>query len=348
MQAAASAQPKEQKNINRTMRKQNKGKSGKGIGWLFRLDKNPRKGLLSVEWVAMGYLLLTTVLVLLLYTKMENPTALLMGRARVVAMTAALWLVYRLVPCPLTRFARIGAQILLLAWWYPDTYELNRTFQNLDHIFAQIEQSWFGCQPALLFCQKVTSPIVSELFDFGYGAYYPMIALVMLYYFFWRYHEFERAAFILLASFFLFYVIFVFVPVVGPTFYYKAVGLKKIAAAVFPPMHDYFNRGSQGSRRAPHGSLSQLARGSVYGADVAALARAQPWVAVHAAACLRAAVLCHGLHTGSLPHRCHLRLHRRNALLLCFPAAVEELQVRLYGAYGAYGVYGHYGHYGPY
>ncbi len=223
------------------MRKQNKGKSGKGIGWLFRLDKNPHKGLLSVEWVAMGYLLLTTVLVLLLYTKMENPTALLMGRARVVAMTAALWLVYRLVPCPLTRFARIGAQILLLAWWYPDTYELNRTFQNLDHIFAQIEQSWFGCQPALLFCQKVTSPIVSELFDFGYGAYYPMIALVMLYYFFWRYHEFERAAFILLASFFLFYVIFVFVPVVGPTFYYKAVGLKKIAAAVFPPMHDYFN-----------------------------------------------------------------------------------------------------------
>ena len=223
------------------MRKQNKGKSGKGIGWLFRLDKNPRKGLLAVEWVAMGYLLLTTVLVLLLYTKMENPTALLMGRARVVAMTAALWLVYRLVPCPLTRFARIGAQILLLAWWYPDTYELNRTFQNLDHIFAQIEQSWFGCQPALLFCQKVTSPIVSELFDFGYGAYYPMIGLVTLYYFFWRYHEFERATFILLASFFLFYVIFVFVPVVGPTFYYKAVGLKKIAAAVFPPMHDYFN-----------------------------------------------------------------------------------------------------------
>ena len=111
MQAAASAQPKEQKNINRTMRKQNKGKSGKGIGWLFRLDKNPHKGLLSVEWVVMGYLLLTTVLVLLLYTKMENPTALLMGRARVVAMTAALWLVYRLVPCPLTRFARIGAQI---------------------------------------------------------------------------------------------------------------------------------------------------------------------------------------------------------------------------------------------
>ena len=241
MVAAPQAQPKEQKNINRTMRKQNKGKSGKGIGWLFRLDKNPRKGLLAVEWVAMGYLLLTTVLVLLLYTKMENPTALLMGRARVVAMTAALWLVYRLVPCPLTRFARIGAQILLLAWWYPDTYELNRTFQNLDHIFAQIEQSWFGCQPALLFCQKVTSPIVSELFDFGYGAYYPMIALVTLYYFFWRYHEFERAAFILLASFFPFYVIFVFVPVVGPTFYYKAVGLKKIAAAVFPPMHDYFN-----------------------------------------------------------------------------------------------------------
>ena len=51
-------------------------------------------------------------------------------------MTLALWLVYRLVPCKLTILARMAAQMALLAWWYPDTYELNRVLPNLDHIFA--------------------------------------------------------------------------------------------------------------------------------------------------------------------------------------------------------------------
>ena len=48
-------------------------------------------------------------------------------------------------------------------------------------------------------------------------------------------------AFILLGSFFIYYVVFIFLPVVGPTFYYKAVGLDSVARGVFPAMHDYFN-----------------------------------------------------------------------------------------------------------
>lgn len=68
-----------------------------------------------------------------------------------------------------------------------------------------------------------------------------MIALTVFYYFIWRYKEFERVSFILLASFFIYYVVFIFVPVAGPTFYYKAVGLKTITAGVFPNIHDYFN-----------------------------------------------------------------------------------------------------------
>ena len=68
-----------------------------------------------------------------------------------------------------------------------------------------------------------------------------MIALTVFYYFIWRYKEFERVSFILLASFFIYYVVFIFVPVAGPTFYYKAVGLKTITSGVFPNIHDYFN-----------------------------------------------------------------------------------------------------------
>lgn len=213
----------------------------KFVASLFKIEKQPLKGLMALEWVVMAYLVLTLIVTFFMYTSVNNPEGMIFGRLRIVAITAALWLVYRMIPCRLTRFFRVIAQLALLAWWYPDTYELNRNFSNLDHIFASWEQNLFGCQPALLFSQKLSSPVFSELFDMGYAAYYPMIALTVFYYFFCRYKEFERCAFIILASFFTYYVIFVFLPVVGPTFYYKAVGINNIVNGVFPNVHDYFN-----------------------------------------------------------------------------------------------------------
>ena len=207
---------------------------------LFRIEKNPRKNLFAMEWVIMIYLLFTSGMILLNYTHLDNPQAMITYRVQVIAITAALYIVYRLIPCRFTRLVRVVVQLSLLTWWYPDTYELNKLFPNLDHVFAQWEQSLFGCQPALLFSQAVTNPIVSELLDLGYASYYPLIALVCFYYFFCRYQEFQRCAFIVTASFFLYYVIFIFVPVAGPTFYYQAVGVDEIAKGIFPNLHDYF------------------------------------------------------------------------------------------------------------
>lgn len=172
---------------------------------LFRLEKKPKKGLLAVEWVTMGYLVLTLLLMFFTWTKLHNPESMLWGRIRVVAMTAALWAVYRMVPCRLTRLFRIVAQMALLSWWYPDTYEFNRMFTNLDHIFAGYDQTLFGCQPSLLFAKAVSNPVFSELMDLGYVSYYPMIVVITLFYFLFRYRQFHRTAFIILGSFFVCY-----------------------------------------------------------------------------------------------------------------------------------------------
>ena len=211
-----------------------------GFKHLFEIEKKPRKGLLGAEWVVMGYLLLTVLLILFTYTKIQDPESLLWGRFRVVAMTLALWGVYRMIPCRFTYFCRIGLQLLLLSWWYPDTYELNRILPNLDHLFAGYEQLLFTCQPALLFSETINNPVFAELMHLGYASYFPLIAIVTLFYFFWRYTEFNRAVFIILASFFLYYVIFIFLPVTGPQYYYAAVGLDDIAQGIFPNLHDYF------------------------------------------------------------------------------------------------------------
>ena len=207
----------------------------------FKIEKNPKKGLLALEWVMLGYMAITVITMLFTFTKVVNPESMLWGRLRILVMTLALWGVYRMIPCRITKMVRIIAQIALLAWWYPDTYEINRMFPNLDHIFAGWEQDLFGCQPALLFAKALPWAVVSELMSMGYFMYYPMIAAVVLYYFFCRYYEAERVGFVMLASFFIYYLIYIYVPVVGPTFYFDAVGVQDIAKGIFPAMGDYFN-----------------------------------------------------------------------------------------------------------
>ena len=216
-------------------------KTMKFLTQLFSIDKSPKRGLLALEWLVMAYTVFTLLVALFTYTNLQNPDAMIWGRVRVVAMTVALWVAYRLVPCRLTLLARVMAQMSLLAWWYPDTYELNRMFPNLDHVFCRAEQSVFGFQPALTFASTFSWAPISELMSMGYAAYYPMIGLVAFYYFFARYKEFERASFVLLASFFIYYIVFIFVPVAGPTFYFKAVGLENIANGFFPAVGTYFN-----------------------------------------------------------------------------------------------------------
>ena len=115
----------------------------------FKIDKNPKKGLMTLEWVMLGYMAITIITMLFTYTKLVNPEAMLWGRLRVLVMTIALWAVYRMIPCRITKMVRIIAQMALLAWWYPDTYEINRMFPNLDHIFAGWEQNLFGAPKEL-------------------------------------------------------------------------------------------------------------------------------------------------------------------------------------------------------
>ena len=198
------------------------------------------KGLLAFEWIALAYMAFTILVMAVLWEKLPNTGAMIKLRIQFVLVTLAMWGVYYLKPCKLTILLRVVVQMIFLSWWYPDTYELNRALPNLDHIFAQWEQSLFGCQPSLLFSQKVPYGWFSELMCLGYVSYFPLMLITYLYYFFRRYKEFQMTAFVMLTSFFAYYVVFVLLPVTGPQFYYLAVGTEKIAAGIFPNLGDWF------------------------------------------------------------------------------------------------------------
>ncbi len=195
---------------------------------------------MAFEWVILGYLVLTLLVILAFYDQMANPSSMIWGRIRVAATMAALWGVYRMVPCKAMKVVRAVVHLALLSWWYPDTYELNRALPNLDHLFASAEQWVFGCQPALLFSQMFDSKVFSELMYLGYSSYYPMIGVVAAYYLLRRPQEFERIVFVIIAAFFIHYAIFDLLPVTGPQYYYKAVGTDHIAQGVFPNLHGFF------------------------------------------------------------------------------------------------------------
>lgn len=211
-----------------------------GFRKYFELEKKPHKSLFPLEWAVLSYAFATLLLVLFCYTDLQNPHSMIEGRLRIVAVTFAMWLVYRLVPCRFTRLLRVVVQFLQMGYWYADTYQLNLIFQNQDPFFASLDQKLFGCQPALLFAEHFPQAVVSELLDMGYVCYFPIIALVLFYYYIKRYDEFERTAFIVIASFFLFYLIYDLLPVTGPMYYYPAVGLDNIRQGLFPALGDYF------------------------------------------------------------------------------------------------------------
>ena len=199
------------------------------------------KGLFAVESISLIYNALTTIMVLILFPRMDHPVIMLSERAGIVAITFALIYLYRKYPCKLTAFIRMAVQMAFLAYWYPDTFEFNRLFPNLDNFFASAEQFLFRCQPSVEFSEHFPSMWFSEPFNMGYFAYYPMIGIVTIYYFLFRFEWFEKVSFVLVTSFFIYYLIYILVPVAGPQFYFPAIGMDNVMAQHFPAIGDYFN-----------------------------------------------------------------------------------------------------------
>ena len=212
----------------------------KAFSTLFAIDGEPRRGLIAAEWAVLAYMAATAFYVLAVWDTLSSPYGMLAGRLRIGAVVAALWAAYRLAPCRAAMLARVAAQLWLLSWWYPDTYELNKALPNWDHLLASWEQWLFGCQPSLEFWRLLPGRVASEAMYFGYAAYYPMIAAVACYYFIRRYSEFTRAAFVILGAFFLYYVVFVAFPATGPQYYFGAIGMDSAAVGHFPPVGTHF------------------------------------------------------------------------------------------------------------
>lgn len=197
---------------------------------------------IAVEKINIFYNLFTTLLIIIYYNRLSDPQDMLMGRFLILVGTFSLIYVYTKFPSRFMVLVRMVTQMCLLNYWYPDTFEFNRIFPNLDHLFATVEFNIFGCQPALLFDRLLSGDFWREMFNMGYWLYYPMITVVTFFYFFKRPEKVERCTFIIMAAFFMHYIIYIFLPVAGPQFYFPVIGDEAASCGLYENIGDYFNR----------------------------------------------------------------------------------------------------------
>ena len=224
-------------------------------GWKYYLQPLPQKGgrfaegnplgmgrlgLLASEMATFVYAAVTVVVILFTWTNIPDASSLLLLRLQYLAGTIGLWVVGLLWPCRLMMLARVCYLLAMLGTWYPDTYAINSQFGSLDHVFAGMDQQLFGMQPSLIFSQAFPSAVVSELMCAGYFSYYLFFVVTLVLIFFRHFAMFERASFIVFAGFYICYVVYLFLPVTGPQYYYLAAGLDNIAHGTFPDVGHYF------------------------------------------------------------------------------------------------------------
>lgn len=225
--------------------------------------RNRENGLWSVEILTVIYMIFTTLLIFIHWDGLANPTSMLITRGVVFGIMAILLLIYRLYPCRALRILRFLPSLLCLIAWYPETYDFCSQYPYLDHVFAEIDETLFGCQPAFEFSRFVSSTFWSEAFNLGYYSYYYMMGLTLLFYLFFRYDKSDKASFVFLSTFFVYYIIYEFLPVAGPQYYFKAVGLDVASAGgPYPSVGYYFQTHTEMLPTEIKGIFSQLVVGA--------------------------------------------------------------------------------------
>ena len=197
-------------------------------------------GWVVTEKLTFLYTGLTTLLIFLFWNQLNAPLDLLGIRALIIGGIVITNVLYHYWPSRITLFLRQFYPMTLLGTWYPDTYEFCQLFPYQDHLFAAADASLFGCQPSLVFSQLLPQKIWSELFHMGYFAYFPMIILTVFASLATKPSQFAKTSFVVLASFFLYYLIYLFLPVGGPQCYFHAVGVDTIQQGIFPEIGDWF------------------------------------------------------------------------------------------------------------
>lgn len=189
-----------------------------------------------IDYVTQGYLVVVALLILLFHGVAVPGWPWWVG-GHVLGMIMVHWLIQSHARRPEHRgwdFLRHFYPVLLYFGFYRETGELNQMFVAgfLDAPLIRLEERIFGAQPSLTFMENLPFLAVSELFYASYFSYYIMIAGVGLVLYLRDRQQFFHYLSVNSFVFYVCYLIYIFVPVMGPRVFWQAIDGYELPADV--------------------------------------------------------------------------------------------------------------------
>ncbi len=189
-------------------------------------DKIFMKSLLKkfypIEIITILWIMLTGLYILIFKSSVRHisPESLLLARLTVMIVLIATILLDKFSNGVFWKYFRQIAPLVLIIYWYSETYYYNQLFLTcIDPWLISADQWLFGCQPSTLFSQWMPQPWFNELMNFSYMSYYIAIFSIILYFLTTEPEKAFNFAFVVLNSFFVYYLFFIFLPSEGPQFF---------------------------------------------------------------------------------------------------------------------------------
>jgi membrane-associated phospholipid phosphatase len=179
--------------------------------------------LLPVEIITIAYLTVTGLFLIAVYPKIDNAFYHLLFRIATIGSIFAFYYYEKKHPKPWLKFLRSFYILALLGFFYAETDAFNNVFlPNLDHTFANFENFLFKGQPSILFYNTFPYKWFNELMSFSYFCYYPIIFTLCYYVYIKNNPAFNKVIFVICTSFYLYYIVFMLLPVAGPQYFFAA------------------------------------------------------------------------------------------------------------------------------
>jgi membrane-associated phospholipid phosphatase len=197
---------------------------------------NKTAKLSPLDIITFGYLILTGLLIICFIHIAEQPFRLLGIRLFLIAGIIGLAIYHHKKPdAKVLGFFRNIYPVVLLSYLYPETDTLNNFLfkENLDPFFASLESMIFRFQPSITFQQNFPFKWFQELMNFGYFSFYILIIVFILWMYIKNKENFTYTTFIIICSFYLYYLIFIIVPVAGPQYYFSDLINSESVSGVF-------------------------------------------------------------------------------------------------------------------
>jgi membrane-associated phospholipid phosphatase len=176
-----------------------------------------------IDFLFLGFLLSTTILLVCSWNQTQNVVDLLVTRGIIFSISLALIFLNPIVKSALFSLLRNVYPVLFSGYFYAETVYYNKLFfDNLDQLFINLDQWVFGFQPSIEFSKTFSSTWFTELMYFGYFSFYFIIIGFIVAMCFKRKALFLENTFKVVFSLFFFYFIFAIFPSAGPQFYFEA------------------------------------------------------------------------------------------------------------------------------